>query len=161
MGLINARIELSNPRDKNIKTLDVTSLVDTGALHLCVPEHIARALELEELYKREVITADGKRHLVPYMGPVTVTFENRGCFAGAMVFGDQVLLGAIPMEDMDVLVSPSRQRLMVNPESPDIAVSIAKSIIPTQGCREMMISGDVPIGVRPSPQSCPYPTAWK
>nr|VFJ66614.1 MAG: clan AA aspartic protease, AF_0612 family [Candidatus Kentron sp. FW] len=126
MGLINAKIELSNPRNRDSKPIRVTSLVDTGALHLCIPGHVALQLGLEELYKREVITADGKRHLVPYMGPVTITFENRGCFAGAMVFGDQVLLGAIPMEDMDVLVSPSRQSLMVNPDSPDIAVSIAK-----------------------------------
>nr|VFJ89695.1 MAG: clan AA aspartic protease, AF_0612 family [Candidatus Kentron sp. LFY] len=123
----SARIGLSNPRDKNIKTLDVTSLVDTGALHLCIPEHVALQLRLDELYKREVTTADGKKHLVPYMGPLIVTFENRACFSGAMVFGDQVLLGAIPMEDMDVLVSPSQQALIVNPESPNIAMSIAKS----------------------------------
>ena len=82
-------------------------------------------LQLEELYKREVKTADGKSHLVPYMGPVVVKFDNRGCFTGALVFGDQVLLGAVPMEDMDVLISPSTQSLVVNPESPNIATSVA------------------------------------
>ncbi|VFN01686.1 MAG: clan AA aspartic protease, AF_0612 family [Candidatus Kentron sp. G] len=128
MGLINARIGLSNPRDKNIKPIQVTSLVDTGALHLCIPEHVALQLGLEELYKREVTTADGKKHLVPYMGPVAIMFENRGCFTGALVFGDEVLLGAVPMEDMDVLVSPSKQTLIVNPESPNIAMSVAKGI---------------------------------
>jgi len=126
MGLISADIELSNPRDKNIKPINVKSLVDTGSLHLCVPEHIAIQLELEELYKREVTTADGKKHLVPYMGPIVLKFENRGCFAGALVFGDEVLLGAVPMEDMDVLISPAKQALIVNPESPNIAMSIAK-----------------------------------
>lgn len=129
MGLINAEIEISNPRDKNIRVIKVKSLVDTGSLHLCIPEHIAIQLELEELYKREVTTADGKKHLVPYMGPIAIKFENRGCFTGALVFGDEVLLGAVPMEDMDVLVSPSKQALIVNPDSPNIAMSIAKSQI--------------------------------
>ncbi len=126
MGIIKAEIDLSNPRDRNIKPIKVTSLVDTGSLHLCVPEHIAIQLKLEELYKREVTTADGKKHLVPYMGPVEIRFENRGCFTGALVFGDEVLLGAVPMEDMDVLISPAKQSLIVNPESPNIAMSIVK-----------------------------------
>ena len=38
------------------------------------------------------------------MGPLVVRFENRACFTGALVFGDEVLLGAIPMEDMDILI---------------------------------------------------------
>ncbi len=126
MGLIKTKIELSNPRDKEIKPIIVKSLVDTGALHLCVPEHIAIQLKLEELYKREVTTADGKKHLVPYMGPISIKFENRGCFTGALVLGDEVLLGAVPMEDMDVLISPAKQEMIVNPESPNIAVSVAK-----------------------------------
>lgn len=130
MGLISTEIELSNPRDRNIKPIKVESLVDTGSLHLCVPEHVAIQLELEELYKREVTTADGKKHLVPYMGPISIKFENRGCFTGALVFGDEVLLGVVPMEDMDVLISPSKQALIVNPESPNIAMSIAKKIKP-------------------------------
>ena len=67
MGLIYAEIELSNPRDRSINSIKVRCLVDTGSLHLCIPEHIAIQLKLEELYKREVTTADGKKHLVPYM----------------------------------------------------------------------------------------------
>ena len=39
----------------------VNSLVDTGALHLCVPEHVALQLGLDELYQREVTTADGRK----------------------------------------------------------------------------------------------------
>jgi clan AA aspartic protease len=128
MGLITARIELSNARNNGIKPMTVKSLVDTGSLHLCIPEHVAIQLELEELYKREVTTADGKKHLVPYMGPIVVKFENRGCFTGALVFGDEVLLGAVPMEDMDVLISPAKQALIVNPESPNIAMSVAKRV---------------------------------
>lgn len=127
MGLVNAELELSNPRDKTIKPIKVISLVDTGSLHLCIPEHVAIQLALEELYKREVTTADEKKHLAPYMGPIAIKFENRGCYTGALVLGDDVLLGAVPMEDMDLLVCPARQALIVNPESPNIAMSVAKS----------------------------------
>lgn len=128
MGLIHAEIEIANPRDKQINTLITQSLVDTGSLHLCIPEHISIQLNLEELYKREVTTADGKKHLVPYVGPVSVKFENRACFTGALVLGNEVLLGAVPMEDMDIMISPAKQALIVNPESPNIAMSIAKGI---------------------------------
>lgn len=124
MGLVNAEIELSNPRDSDIRPMRVASLVDTGALHLCIPRHVALQLGLEELYQREVTTADGAKHLVPYVGPVSVKFENRGCFTGALVLGDRVLLGAVPMEDMDVLVCPAARKLIVNPASPNIATSI-------------------------------------
>lgn len=126
MGIITAEIKLSNPRNRSLLPLRVRALADTGALHLCIPEHIAIQLELEELYKREVTTADGNRHLCSYVGPLEVQFENRGCFTGALVLGDEVLLGAVPMEDMDILLSPARQAVIVNPESPNIPMSIAK-----------------------------------
>ena len=53
-------------------------------------------------------------------------FKNRVGFGGALVMGDQVLLGAIPMEDMDLIVVPKTRTLDVNLESPDIASSITK-----------------------------------
>lgn len=47
-------------------------------------------------------------------------FKNRRCVVDAMVLpGDnEMLLGAIPMEDMDVLIDPARRELVVNPEHP-------------------------------------------
>ena len=126
MGLIHTEIELSNPRERNIEPINVKSLVDAGSLHLCIPEKIAIQLNLKELYKREVVTAEGKEHLCSYVGPIEVKFQNRGCFTGALVLGDEVLLGAVPMEDMDVLISPAEQKLIVNPKSPNIALSIVK-----------------------------------
>jgi hypothetical protein len=73
-----------------------------------------------------VVLADGHRRTVPYMGPVEVRFRNRRCFTSAMVLGNEVLLGAIPMEDMDLVLQPQLQSIDVNPESPNIAVSLAK-----------------------------------
>ncbi len=126
MGLIKATIQLKNPKSTQLKSMSVVALVDTGALHLCIPQSVAIQLELEELYKREVSTADGSEHLCSYVGPIQVSFENRSCFTGALVIGNEVLLGAVPMEDMDLLISPAKQMLIVNPESPNIAHSIAK-----------------------------------
>ena len=64
--------------------------------------------------------------MVPYVGPVEVRFKNRVGFTGALVIGDQVLMGAIPMEEMDLVVIPRTRTLDVNPASPDIATSIVK-----------------------------------
>ena len=118
MGLVYADITLRNP-GANLQ-MAVRAMVDSGALLLCIPQHVALQLQLEELEQREIMLADGSRQLASYVGPVEVRFENRHCFVGALVLGDEVLLGAIPMEDMDVLIDPARQRLVVNPASPNI-----------------------------------------
>ena len=99
-------------------------MVDSGAFTLCIPEHVKIQLQLEELEKREVTLADGKKQLVPFVGPIQINFENRMTFTGALVLGNMVLLGAIPMEDLDVIIHPLKQKLMVNPESPNIATGL-------------------------------------
>ena len=126
MGLIYAEISLSNPKASDLKPLLTNALVDTGAITLCIPVHIAVQLNLEEIEKREVTTADGKHIPVPYVGPIQINFENRTCFTGALVLGDSVLLGAVPMEDMDLVVSSRMQEITVNPENPNIPAAIVK-----------------------------------
>ena len=127
MGLIYADISLSNARRTDLNSLTVKCLVDTGAMMMCVPEHIAIQLELVELEKREVTTADGKKHVCSYVGPLKVNFEKRSCYTGALVLGESVLLGAIPMEDMDLIIHPLLRKLSANPESPNIPSSIVMS----------------------------------
>lgn len=128
MGLVSAKIILKNPRDKKLKPLEGMALVDSGAVHLVIPENIRIQLKLEEIDKKEVTLADGSKKLVPYVGPIEIRFKNRLGFAGALVMGDQILLGAIPLKDMDLVIIPSKRILDVNPESPNIASSIAKII---------------------------------
>ncbi len=128
MGLAYANVELRNPRLPDLKTLKVRSLADTGALHLCIPEHVALQMQFEELQKREVVTADGKKMLCPYVGPVEISFNGRSCFTGAIILGDEVLLGAVPMEDMDLIVEPAKRSVIVNPDSPNIPQTIAKGV---------------------------------
>lgn len=126
MGLINSKITLSNPRMPGLDRVEAIALADSGALHLCIPEHVQIQLKLEPTGNKEVTLADGSRKLVPYVGPLELRFKNRIGFAGALVMGDQVLVGAIPMEDMDLIIVPKTRTLDVNPESPNIASSIVK-----------------------------------
>jgi clan AA aspartic protease len=120
------RVTLANPTRRNIRPVEVSALADAGAMHLCIPAHVALQLELSDHEKREVTLADGTKCLVPYVGPVEVRFGNRRCYVGAMVMGDEVLLGAIPMEDMDLVVRPMTREVTVNPASPNIPSSMAK-----------------------------------
>jgi clan AA aspartic protease len=126
MGVVFANIKLSNPVEGSKRAIEVTCLVDSGATYLCIPQHVALQLGLNELQKREVSLADGSFKLVPYVGPIKLEFENRICFVGAKVMGDQCLLGAIPMEDMDLVINPKLLKLTVNPASPNIASGLAK-----------------------------------
>jgi clan AA aspartic protease len=126
MGIVNTKVLLKNPRKPELEPVEVEALADSDAVHLCIPEHIRIQLRLDEIDKKEVTLADGSRKLVPYVGPIELRFKNRVGFAGAVVMGDQVLLGAIPMEDMDLVIVPKTRTLDVNPNSPNIASSIAK-----------------------------------
>jgi NADH-quinone oxidoreductase subunit G len=112
---------LKNPRRPDLQPVEVEALVDSGANWSSIPEHVSLQLGLEEAQRREVVLADGTHAAVPYVGPVEIWFENRLSFAGALVMGEQVLLGAISMEDMDVLIEPKNRRLVVNPASPNMA----------------------------------------
>ncbi|MBA2334830.1 MAG: clan AA aspartic protease [Pyrinomonadaceae bacterium] len=126
MGHVFADIALSNPRQPELEPIMVNALVDTGAISLCIPEHIKVQLALEEVEKREITVADGSRLKVSYVGPIQVRFGNRSSFVGALVLGDQVLFGAIPMEDMDLVINPLRRTITVNPESPNYAHNLVK-----------------------------------
>ena len=128
MGLVNAPVTLKNPRQPDSVAVEVEALADSGSVHLCIPipEHVRMQPHLAEHDQKEVVLADGSRKLVPYVGPVEMRFKNRVGFGGALAMGGQVLFGAIPMEDLALVVVPKTHTLDANPESPDIASSIAK-----------------------------------
>jgi clan AA aspartic protease len=128
MGLAHARISLTNPRLPELGAVEVDALAGTGLLRLCIPEHVAIQRQLEEFDRREVILADGSRRLVSYVEPLAIAVANRRGLGGAMVMGDQVLLGAIPMEDMDLVVNPRTQQIVPNPANPNMAGSMAVGV---------------------------------
>jgi clan AA aspartic protease len=126
MELVTAQLTLSNPREPSLAALEVPALADTGSVLLCITQHVRNQLNLEALEHREVKLADGSRASYPYVGPLVVRFKNRTGFMGALVLGDEVLLGAIPMEEMDLVVNPRDRTVDVNPASPNIATGICK-----------------------------------
>jgi len=128
MGIVYADLRLANDAREDLDEIDASAIVDTGALHLCIPEHVAMQLQLKTRSQREVQTADGKSHMVDYVSPVRISMLGRECVTGALVLGNQVLLGAIPMEDMDLIIEPARLRVSVNPISPNIPLSLAKGM---------------------------------
>jgi clan AA aspartic protease len=136
MGHVFAEIDLSNPREPELDPVRVKALADTGALMLCIPEHVALQLKLETESLREVSIADGRKMNVPYVGPIRVGFGKRFCYVGALVLGDEVLLGSVPMEDMDLVISPSRREVTVDPASPNIPHARVKSLTMRCSCQE-------------------------
>ncbi len=134
MGLVYADVTLINGEDlilakrhiigeEEIKQMNVNRLVDSGAYNLCINETIQAQLNFEVKEKRKAQMANGSIEEYDIVGPVEVKFKNRRCSVDAFVLkGDnEPLLGAIPMEDMDVLIHPRRQELVVNPEHPYFA----------------------------------------
>lgn len=130
MGLVYTDLRLANDARPDLDELNACALVECGALHLCIPEHLALQLQLKPVETREIILADGKPRQVAYMSPVRIEMFGRHCVTGALVFGNQVLLGAIPMEDMDLVIEPSHQRVSVNPTAPNLPVSLAMDARP-------------------------------
>ena len=126
MGLTNAKIQLRNPRRPELEAVEIDALADTGAIHLCIPPYMQMQLRLDEADAKEVTLADGSRKLVSHVGPIELRYGNRIGFTGALVMGETPLLGAIPMEDMDLVVVPRTRQVIVNPLNPNIASSVAK-----------------------------------
>jgi hypothetical protein len=124
MGSIRTEITLRNPLRPDVPSVVAQASFDPRIMTLCLPECIVRRLDLHESEKRKVAIADGTIESVSYVGPIQATFQNRGRFCGAMVMGDTVLLGAIAIEDMDLVISPKHQSIEVNPDSPNIAQAI-------------------------------------
>jgi len=134
MGLVYAEIELINAVDlelakrhvigeEEVKRMRLNMLADSGAYMMAINETIQEQLDLPFIEKRKAQMAGG--HVVEYdvAGPIRVHFANRTAICNAFVLpGDgKPLLGAIPMEEMDILIHPQRQELIVNPEHPNYA----------------------------------------
>ena len=138
MGLVYAEIELLSIEDlilsqygirldSEVRRVKKRALVDSGALDLVIGADVKEQLNLKVRGKRSVRLADDSVIQVEMVGPLEVRFENRSTIVNAVVLPtEEVLLGAIPMESLDVFIDPVRQRLVVNPESPDIPMSQIK-----------------------------------
>lgn len=132
MGMPHANIEIINAADleladrmqigeEEIRRVEISCLVDSGAVMLTINEDIREALGLRIKDHRPSQLADGRRIMLPVAGPVEVRFEGRFCTTNALVLPDdnEPLLGAIPMEEMDLWINPNRGMLTpIHPEGP-------------------------------------------
>ncbi len=134
MGLVYADVELINGDDlvlarkniigeEEIRHMPVNILVDTGSIMLAINESIREQLGLTVVEKRKVQLANSQIAEYDVVAPVELRFKNRRTSCNAIVLpGDsEPLLGAIPLEDMDVLIHPTRQELIIHPDHPYFA----------------------------------------
>jgi clan AA aspartic protease len=136
MGLVYAEIELINSvdlalnrrgmlPDTEVRRANSRALVDSGALDLVINEEVQQQLDLPVLNRRTIWLADETTREVDMVGPVEIRFENRSTIVKAIVLpgAEEILLGAIPLEGLDVFIDPVQERLVVNPKSPNIGSS--------------------------------------
>jgi clan AA aspartic protease len=134
MGLIYATITRINGDDRSmvrrnlmdkdeVKQMNVEMPVDTGRVYMYINESAQAQLQIPVGEKRKGQLADGSIVAYHVVAPVEVRFKNRRCTTSAMVLpgNNETLLGAIPLEDMDVVIHPQRQELIVNPDHPYFA----------------------------------------
>ena len=134
MGITSAKVQLCNPRRPELGTVDVDALADTGSTHLCIPPAICERLAFERAENKPVTLADGTQRQVAYVGPVELRYAGRTGFTGALVMGDEPLLGLLPMEDMDLVVVPKTRQVIPNPASPESGRAFVKAYRSGTGC---------------------------
>ena len=158
MGLTFANITLTSSEDllllrkgyieeKEDKSLDITALVDTGASMLTIPKSIQQKLDLPKVNEQNVELGNGTIITVDVVGPVEIRFQNRVTIVTAVVLPNEVeiLLGVIPLQALDVLIDPRRERLIVNPQSPDKArlyLHNTDKILSPEQLRKLEITGE-------------------
>ncbi|MBO9570922.1 MAG: hypothetical protein J7497_01740 [Chitinophagaceae bacterium] len=132
MGLVYANIQLVNFADETlheegylssdaIRNVSVRAMADSGAIRLAINENVRKQLGLRVRSKMPATLADGTVKILDIAGPIKVKFRDRDCITDAFVLPDneEVLLGAVPMELMDLVVIPKIQSLEFNPANPD------------------------------------------
>lgn len=123
MGTVYAEITLKNAVDvvnaqrgvigeAQIRTATVNAMVDTGAGTLVINEELRQRLGLEVRRLLEVTLADNTKAVCKRVEPVEVHWKDREMSCQPLVVSEgEVLLGLIPLEDMDLMVDPTRQQL--------------------------------------------------
>ena len=141
MGYVYADIELTNEDhlalhrygmlpENQIKKITCKALVDSGAWDLVINEEIQKQLNLPILERRAVEMADETVMEVDVVGPIEVRFQHKRTIVDAVIMPgtSEVLLGAYPMEGLDVMIDPKRERLLINPPWPNNPKAYIRSI---------------------------------
>lgn len=142
MGVFSAEIELTNeadvileraghPRPGGVRHEPVNAVVDSGATMLVIPADLSQRLGLETQDTKLIGIADGSVLECDVVGPVKVRFGDRASIGSAIAMPGkaQTQLGALQMEEMDLVIDPLAQKLIPNPRSPDRAMALAVGVI--------------------------------
>jgi clan AA aspartic protease len=113
---------------EEVRNVTVRALVDSGAATLVISEHLKLQLGLAVLGTIETELANGAIQETEIVGPITIRFENRRSVCQAFVLSgmDEVLLGVIPIEDMDVIIDPKKGELALPPDRPYLPLAKLK-----------------------------------
>jgi len=127
MSVITTEITIKNMMDVGdamrglieegkIRQMTVQSIVDTGAWTMVINEETRDKLGLLDRGFGEANLADGKEEVVPMAGPVEVWWKNRRFTGDVLVLPNakDILLGAIPLEEMDLTINPKRELVGVH-----------------------------------------------
>ncbi len=106
-----------------VRQLRVPGVVDTGASHLVIPKRVADQLGLTAAGKAKVRYADGRKATRQIVRGVEVELLGRQGTFRAVVEPNRadVLIGAIVLEDLDLLVDCRTQTL--HPRDPNVIVT--------------------------------------
>ena len=124
MGNVFADLTLKNNRDlfnakdgiiseKDVRTVTLTAVVDTGATTLVINEEICLKLGLSIVETSTINVAGGSKVECKITEPVQIQWKERQVAINAVVLPQgKVLLGVIPLEFMDLIVDPVRRELI-------------------------------------------------
>jgi clan AA aspartic protease len=125
MGQVMTEITLVNAEDEvrakdgtismdKIREETVQAVVDTGAMRLVITEELFKKLGLVHTRDLSANLADGRKLPCKVTSDVRIYCNNRRTVVNAMVIpgAEKVLLGVIPLEDMDLMVDPCNQTLV-------------------------------------------------
>jgi clan AA aspartic protease len=125
MGTVYAEITLKNAGDVSmvkrglikepeIRETTVQAVVDTGAITLIINEGVRQELGLAVEGLRKATLANDQEAVCQLTEPVAIHWKNRvtACQALVVPGNREVLLGAIPLEGMDLMVNPVGRELV-------------------------------------------------
>jgi predicted aspartyl protease len=128
MGRVTVRAKIENLSDlhhvetqripaEQVRCLEVDdALVDTGATLLSMPKNLIERLGLKPVRTRKAMTSSGPVTIQMY-GTVRLTIQERECNTDVTELPDEcpVLIGQIPLEQLDFIVDLQGRRLIGNP----------------------------------------------
>jgi clan AA aspartic protease len=97
-----------------VRSVTVQAVADTGAMSLVINEELQQRLGVLTVKKRFAQIANGQRVPCEETDPVNIFWKNRRSSLPALVVpgAKKVLLGAIPLESMDLMVNPVTQEVV-------------------------------------------------